>query len=44
MKYTIRFAHLRDKQRYKIGDTIKRGDIIGTIGTSGQSTAQRGYK
>lgn len=39
MKYTVRFAHLDKKPDYKISDTIKTGDIIGTMGTSGQSTA-----
>jgi len=39
MKYTVRFAHLRYKPDWKVGDTIKRGDIIGIMGTTGQSTA-----
>jgi hypothetical protein len=38
MKYTIRFAHLKEKPKHKAGDTIKKGDIIGTMGSTGQST------
>lgn len=39
MVYTVRFAHLANAPKWKPGDTIKRGDIVGTMGTSGQSTA-----
>lgn len=39
MKYTVRFAHLADKPKWKVGDTIKRGDIVGIMGSTGQSTA-----
>lgn len=39
MKYTVRFAHLENAPPFKVGDTIKRGDIVGRMGTSGQSTA-----
>jgi hypothetical protein len=40
MKYTVRFAHLEYAPKYKVGDTIKRGDVIGKMGSSGQSTAK----
>lgn len=40
MKYTIRFAHLETAPAWKVGDTIKSGDTIGKMGTSGQSTAR----
>jgi len=39
MKYTVRFAHMEKAPAWKVGDTIKRGDVIGRMGTSGQSTA-----
>ena len=39
MKYTVRFAHMENAPAFKVGDTIKRGDVIGRMGTSGQSTA-----
>lgn len=39
MKYTVRFAHLRDAPAWKVGDVIKRGDAIGVMGTTGKSTA-----
>lgn len=39
MKYTVRFAHLESKPLWNPGDKINRGDIIGKMGTSGQSTA-----
>ena len=39
MKYTVRFAHMKEAPKWKRGDVIKPGDIIGTMGTSGQSTA-----
>lgn len=32
MKYTVRFAHLRDKPDWKVGDTVERGDVIGIMG------------
>jgi len=38
MKYTVRYAHLDKAPEYKKGDTILRGEEIGIIGTSGQST------
>lgn len=40
MKYTVRFAHLETSPVWKVGDTIKSGDTIGKMGTSGQSTAR----
>jgi hypothetical protein len=39
MKYTVRFAHMEKLPSYKKGDKIKAGDVIGIMGTSGQSTA-----
>lgn len=39
MKYTARFAHLKDAPTYKIGDEINTGDLIGVMGSSGLSTA-----
>lgn len=39
MKYTVRFAHMKDAPAWKVGDTIKRGDVIGIMGTTGKSTA-----
>lgn len=39
MIYTVRFAHLETKPRLKVGDTVLRGDPIGRMGSTGQSTA-----
>jgi hypothetical protein len=39
VKYTVRFAHMAFKPSYKVGDVINRGDIIGIMGSTGQSTA-----
>lgn len=38
MKYTIRYAHLEKAPLWKTGDTIIRGDIIGIMGSTGQSS------
>jgi murein DD-endopeptidase MepM/ murein hydrolase activator NlpD len=40
MKYTVRFAHLAEKPNWHIGDIIKTDNVIGIMGTSGQSTAK----
>lgn len=39
MKYTVRFAHMKNAPLWKVGDILKYGDVIGTMGTTGQSTA-----
>ena len=39
MKYTVRFAHLQEPPKWKIGDKITRGNMIGIMGNTGQSTA-----
>ena len=39
MQYTVRFAHLVKVPSLKVGNTVKRGDIVGIMGSSGQSTA-----
>ena len=39
MIYTARFAHLAKPPEYITGDIIKRGQIIGTMGNTGASTA-----
>ncbi len=39
MKYTVRFAHLESKPKWKVGEVLTRGDIVGIMGTTGQSTA-----
>jgi len=40
MKYTVRFAHLKEAPNFKVGDKIKRGQKIGIVGNSGQSEAR----
>lgn len=37
--YTVRFAHLAEIPIQKIGDIIFRGDKVGRMGNTGQSTA-----
>lgn len=37
MKYTVRFAHMAELSPLKVGDSVKFGDFIGIMGTSGQS-------
>ena len=39
MTYTVRFAHLAETPNLHIGSRIKRGDIVGKMGNTGQSTA-----
>ena len=39
MLYTVRFAHMASAPVLKIGATVKQGDVVGIMGTSGQSTA-----
>ena len=37
--YTARFAHLESRPPLKIGQVIRRGELIGMMGNSGASTA-----
>lgn len=39
MYLTARLAHLEEKPNFSIGDTIKRGQVVGRMGNTGQSTA-----
>lgn len=39
MKYTVRYAHLEKAPEWEVGDVLKRGDVVGVMGSSGQSTA-----
>lgn len=39
MIYTVRYAHLKEAPKLRIGDMVKSGDVIGIMGSSGQSTA-----
>lgn len=36
MIYTVRFAHLATAPLWKVGDIIKRGDVIGVMGKTGK--------
>ena len=38
-RYTVRFAHLKETPIPKVGDIIYRGDKVGRMGSTGQSTA-----
>lgn len=37
MKYTVRYAHLAEASNLKVGESLSFGDLIGIMGTSGQS-------
>ena len=37
--YTMRFAHLKNPSGLRVDSTIKQGDAIGVMGSSGASTA-----
>ena len=37
MKYTVRYAHLAEASHLKVGESLSFGDLIGIMGTSGQS-------
>jgi len=39
MTYTVRFCHLIERPKLAVGEIVKPGDKIGTMGSSGQSTA-----
>lgn len=39
MNYTIRFCHLKERPSYHEGETITRGQKIGTMGNTGKSSA-----
>jgi hypothetical protein len=38
MTLTARFAHLESMPRFRIGELVNRGDVIGRMGNSGQSS------
>jgi len=37
MYYTAKYAHLQEPSHLKIGDTVRYGDLLGIIGSTGQS-------
>jgi murein DD-endopeptidase MepM/ murein hydrolase activator NlpD len=37
-KYTVRFTHLEDEPKLSPGEIVKRGDLVGIMGNTGQST------
>ncbi len=37
MKYTVRFAHMFKRSPLKVGDSVAFGDLIGIMGSTGQS-------
>lgn len=37
-RYTVRYAHLKHEPLYVKGDKIKRGQCVGQMGSTGQST------
>jgi hypothetical protein len=39
MTYTVRFAHLEQAPALQVGQKILRGQLLGIMGSSGQSTA-----
>lgn len=42
MGWTFRLAHLEDTP-LKVGDRLKRGDVLGTMGNTGQSFGAHGH-
>ena len=40
MKHTVRFAHLAEAPKLKAGDIVQDNDIIGIMGSTGQSTGE----
>jgi murein DD-endopeptidase MepM/ murein hydrolase activator NlpD len=36
--YTVRYAHLKEQSPLEVGDFVNRGDLIGIMGSTGQST------
>ncbi|MGD9938607.1 MAG: M23 family metallopeptidase [Clostridia bacterium] len=36
--HTVRFAHLSDPPGYPVGHILRRGEVVGRMGSSGQST------
>ena len=42
--FTVRFAHLKTKPPLRLGQVIRRGDLIGTMGNTGASTAAHLHK
>lgn len=40
MIYTARYAHLEFKPRHQVGGVLRENEMIGRMGTSGQSTAK----
>ena len=37
--YTFRIAHLKEASPLSVGDEVTRGDLLGTMGSTGSSTA-----
>ena len=37
--FTVRYAHLESKPPLRVGQVIRRGELIGTMGNTGASTA-----
>jgi hypothetical protein len=38
MIYTVRYAHLAERPLFPVGKIIRRGDVVGTMGSTGKST------
>lgn len=38
IRYLHRYCHLKEQSNLKVGNTIKRGDLIGIMGSTGNST------
>lgn len=43
MKITYRFAHLKELPELLIGQTVEMGDVIGIMGSTGQSTGDHSH-
>ena len=42
-KYYMTFMHMKEPSSYKAGDSLKAGQAVGTVGSTGKSTGNHGH-